>query len=151
MRCSLNGSPITAVLALSFYPLAFIMASALLQSALIGRPVSAKAAHFQRNTVRHLTVYARKRPDFTWYPFAKTSPHLDGSTPGDMGSVMMSRLLLARRNSPPVQSDLTNAPLCAAALTHSDSQRTVKPSSGSRKASSQMAGEVDLSKHKSVS
>lgn len=55
---------------------------------MLGRPVSAKAAHFQRNTARHVVVTARKKPDFTWYPFlprTQTAPHLDGSTPGDMG------------------------------------------------------------------
>lgn len=71
------------------------MASALLQSTLLGRPVSTKAAHFQRNTARHVVVTARKKPDFTWYPFVprtQTAPHLDGSTPGDMGSVTVTRL-----------------------------------------------------------
>ena len=72
------------------------MASALLQSTLIGKPVSAKAAHFQRNTARHVTVYARQKPYWTWYPFAKTAPHLDGSTPGDFGSVISCALLADR-------------------------------------------------------
>lgn len=60
------------------------MASAMLQSVLVGRPVNAKPAVFDSNTARRVTVFARERP-MIYYPNSQPPAHLDGSTPGDFG------------------------------------------------------------------
>ena len=60
------------------------MASAMLHSALLGRPVIAKPAVFHSNTARRVTVFARERP-MIYYPNSEPPAHLDGSTPGDFG------------------------------------------------------------------